>query len=66
MTITIVSGVLEADVNIILEYGISEMSDEDTRFFADWGYRRPYAVITPATRRKKKSQELQVLEDEVR
>jgi hypothetical protein len=54
----------EADVTILLHSGLLEQATEDKRIIGDKGYRGDYGVITPATRKRKKSQELRMLDDE--
>jgi hypothetical protein len=54
----------EADVNLLLQSGLLEQSDEDHRIIGDKGYQGVYGIITPARRMKTKSQELRMLEDE--
>ena len=54
----------EADVNLLLQSGLLQQSDEDHRIIGDLGYRGAYGIITPASRKSKKSQELRMLEDE--
>jgi hypothetical protein len=54
----------EADVTILLRSGLLEQATEDKRIIGDMGYRGDYGVITPATRKRKKSQELRMLENE--
>ena len=54
----------EADVNLLLQSGLLEQADEDHRIIGDAGYQGAYGIITPASRKKKKSQELRMLENE--
>ena len=54
----------EADITVLLNSGLLEQADQDHRIIGDMGYRGPYGVITPASRKRTRSAELQRLEDE--
>jgi hypothetical protein len=54
----------EADATILLHSRLLEQATEDHRIIGDAGYTGDHGVITPATRKRKKSQELRILEDE--
>ena len=54
----------EADITVLLHSGLLEQANQDRRIIGDMGYRGPYGVIIPASRKRRRSTELQRLEEE--
>jgi hypothetical protein len=55
--------VLKADTTLLPESGLLEQADEDHRIIGDMGYMGAYGIITPASRKRRRHQELRMLED---
>jgi hypothetical protein len=54
----------EADVTLLRASGLLEQVDDEHKLMGDMGYRGEKNVVTPVSRKKLKSQELRMLEDE--